>query len=99
DPRQAGLAPFERQQLEQRLVVLERLAPCGVVLLLVERIRGCPAASRLAIDPCHGVVLPNHARTVLNCGNGGNSVWPRISRTSRSAFSMSSERWSTGAAA
>src|SRR5258708_37928439 len=48
DPGEARLAAFERQQLEQRAVVLERTAPFRVVIFLVDRIGAPPAAARLA---------------------------------------------------
>ena len=60
DPRQAGLTALERQQLEQRAVVLEGLAPFGIVVFLVQRVSRGPAASRLAIAAGHCVVLPSH---------------------------------------
>jgi len=48
-PTQAGLEPFEAQFLEQAMVVADRKAPFGVVIVEKIRRRGGPAAAWFSI--------------------------------------------------
>jgi hypothetical protein len=53
-PAQAGLKAFQTQLLEQALVVADREAPFGVVVVEKLRCRRAPAATRLAIGADDG---------------------------------------------
>src|SRR6186997_1010025 len=65
DPRQAGLAAFQGQQLEQGAVVPDWPAPLGVMIFLVERVCRSPPASCLAVRAGNRIVFPNHARKLM----------------------------------
>ena len=48
DPREPGLETLERQQLEQRVVAVQRPAPLLVVVRTVERVPRAPGAEELS---------------------------------------------------
>src|SRR5690606_41873933 len=53
NPAQPGLGTFQRQELEQGTVVMERHAPLVVVVVLVERVFATPGAA----FQCHRYLL------------------------------------------